>query len=342
LEEYEHRFVKLAGFITMQDVARAARVSRSTVSKALRDDPSIPLRRRKAIKAVALRLDYRPHPMVSALMAHLHGQRRNQDPFYIAWIDLWTKEDSGAHTNRGAMLTLSHAQRRAKELGYNIEVYRAATDGLGPSRLRQILTARSQWAVICPPVPEPAMRYELDMAGLSGVTIGTSLREPRIHRVSHNHFGGARLACQKLREKGFRRIGFVLSPWNDERTDSKWRAAYLLEQEGYPPGERLPPLLVGSTGWKEFKRWFDLYQPDAILTSDAYVADWLRRVEAPPVRIGWLGLSVFKKGIWGVDYCYGGLGAAAVELLIGQVHRNERGTPSLPHSLLIDGKWVEC
>ena len=35
------------------------------------------------------------------------------------------------------------------------------------------------------------------------------------------------------------------------------------------------------------------------------------------------------------------LGAVAVDFLIGMIQRNERGVPELPHSLLVEGTWVQ-
>jgi len=325
----------------MQDIADAAGVSRSTVSKALRDDPTIPAARRRQIKATAARLNYRPNPLVAALMESLRGRRRNSDPFSLAWIDLWTAADLKANDNRSALLTLSNAEKRAKELGYKIEVYRPAIDGISPTRLRQVLLARMQTGVIFPPVPGSAARYPLDMTELTGVTIGSSLREPPMHRVSSDHFGAARLACQMLRAKGLQRIGLVLSPWIDERTKSRWQAGYLIEQREWPEEERLPPLLVPSGREDLYSDWAGQWKPDAIVASEAHVGAWSRRQSGGSVRIGWLGLSIFKRGIWGVDYCAGRMGVVAVELVVGQIHRNERGNPDRPNTLLIEGHWIE-
>lgn len=323
----------------MRAVARAAGVATSTVSKALRGDPTIPAGRRREIKQVADRLGYRTNPLVAALMAQLHGQRRRNDPHHLAWIDLWTDE---LQTVRGhdASPALRGARRRAEELGYGIEVHAAARDQISPSRLRQILLTRSQWGVIFPPVPESAMHYAFDMAGLTGVAIGTSLREPTMHRVSHNHYQGGLLACGELRARGFRRIGFVLSPWNDARVDGKWRAAYLVQQQLWPRNERLPPLLAAVDRGEDFRRWFGRHRPDVIIAAEPHVAGWLREAKAARIRVAWLAIDMRKRDTWGIDYRSEVLGEAAVELVIGQIHRHERGSPQIAHSLLIDGGWV--
>lgn len=323
----------------MRVVADQAGVAPSTVSKALRDDPTIPLARRNELKDLAERLGYRPNPMVAALMAQLHSQRRRNDPCHLAWIDLWTSELESArgHNPKPAF---KGAQRRAEELGYGIEVHHVARDGITPARLRQILVTRCQWGIIFPPVPESAMHYPFDMKGFTGVTIGTSLREPVVHRVSHNHYQAALLACQELRARGFQRIGFVLSPWNDARVDGKWRAAFLVQQQLWPKRERLPPLLAGAQDEKAFARWWIHHRPDALVAAESHVAEWLRAQRADDARVAWLALDTSRRDTWGIDYRWETLGAAAVELVIGQIHRNERGSPQIAHALLIDGIWT--
>lgn len=323
----------------MRAVAKAAGVARSTVSKALRGDPTIPAVRRRQIKRIAERLGYRPNPMVAALMAQLHSQRRRNDPHHLAWLNLWTPDLESAR-GHNPVPVLTGARRRAEELGYGIEIHHVGRDRISPARLRQILITRCQWGVIFPPVPESAGHYPIDMDGLTGVAIGTSLREPVMHRVSHNHYQGGMLACQELRARGFRRIGFVLSRWNDERVDGKWRAAYLVQQQLWRKSERLPPLLAGPGEKAIFERWFVQHQPDAIVVAEANVAGWLREMKVSSVRVASLALDVIKRDSWGINYRSEMLGEAAVELVIGQIHRHERGSPQIAHALLIDGVWV--
>jgi LacI family transcriptional regulator len=323
----------------MRAVATAAGVATSTVSKALRGDPTIPEARQRQIRRVAERLGYRPNPMVAALMAQLHSQRRRNDPHHIAWIDLWTDELE-AERGHDPAPALNGARRRAEELGYGIEVHRVARDGVNPSRLRQILITRCQWGVIFPPVPESAMQYPFDLDGLTGVAIGTSLREPVMHRVSHNHYQGGQLSCQRLRANGFRRIGFVLTPWNDQRVDGKWRAAFLEQQQNWPAADRIPPLLASPDEGAKFERWLKKHNPDAIIAAEAMVDGWLRKLGRSSVRVAHLALEKAQRDTWGVNYRSETLGEAAVELVIGQIHRHERGSPQIAHALLIDGVWV--
>src|SRR5512133_2239855 len=148
--------------VTMATIAKAVGVTTSTVSKALRDDPALPLARRQQIRRAAKSLGYRPNPMVAALMARLHSRRRRNDPHHIAWIDLWQNEQEAARTT-DFKLMLRGARERAAELGYQIEVHRVAREATSASRLHDILISRAQWGLIIPPVPRDAMSYPLDL-----------------------------------------------------------------------------------------------------------------------------------------------------------------------------------
>jgi hypothetical protein len=239
---------------------------------------------------------------------------------------------------------LSGARERAAELGYTIEVHRPFADRIRPERLRQILTTRSQWALIIPPVPESAMSYPLDLRGLTGVTVGTSLHQPVMHRVSPNHYQAGQLACERLRGKGFRRIGLVLSPALTDRVEGKWLGAFLAEQRRWPSSQRLPPLLVDAGEPTLFDAWLRRHKPDVVLLAEPHVAAWLGpngRSAASPLPVAWLELDQKTKNVWHIDYKAERIGAAAVELVMGQIHRNERGSPAVPHTMLLESAWVE-
>lgn len=327
--------------VTMASVAQAAGVATSTVSKALRDDPTIPVERRQEIQRLAKAMGYVPNPMVSALMARLHARRRRNDPHHIAWIDLWPSEQEAARTS-DFKLMLRGARERAAELGYQIEVHRVAREGTSPERLHDILSSRSQWGLIIPPVPIDRMTYPLNLRGLTGVTIGTSLHEPVMHRVASNLFQGSQLACRKLREHGFRRLGLALSPAMNERVDEKWLGAFLAEQFTWPVADRIPPLLVGPEGGERFRAWLRRHRPDAVLLAEPQVESWIAAAGRKRPAVVWLRrIESMPKSTFAIDTRPDKMGAAAVELVVGQIHRNERGSPEIPHTLLLDGVWCE-
>lgn len=323
----------------MADVAKRAGVARSTVSKALRGDPSISAKLTERVRAAARKVGYAPHPLVAVLMAQIHNRRRRSDPYHLAWIDLWPL----GHAVRAVPYWAQHLQgvrARAAELGYGVEVYENIAERIPTARLRDILAARTQWGIILPPVPESSMQFPIDLRGLAAVTIGTSLRSPAVHRVSHNHFQGVQLACDRLRSKGFKRIGLALTASHSRRVEGKWYGGYLARQLDWPEKERLRPLLAPGDEGSIFRRWLADERPDAVLLAESKVADWIRQ-ENSPARIVWLTLGGREPGSWGVNQLPELVGRAAVEMTVGQIHRHERGSPPHPYALLLDGAWVE-
>jgi LacI family transcriptional regulator len=335
VEFYEYRFVSGSNPVTMRDVAQAANVSVSTVSKALRNDPTIPEGRCRSIQEMAERLGYRPHPMVAALMAQMHRHRRRSDPHHLAWLDFWADAKRKPETVNIDHI-LNGARIRAGELGYGLEVYPSGSDGESLDRLKRALTARGQWGVIVPPVPDSAARLSLDLSGLSAVTIGTSLHEPKMHRVSPNHFQGAVGAFQRVLEMGYVRPGLVLSHEMNERVNGRWLGAFMACQQRLTEQNRAAPLLVEPGDRKALGRWWKQERPDVVLMAE--VLDW------PPSarpKIAWLMLNGQPQALGGMDYQLENLGGVAVEVVVAQIHRNERGTPPVPQTVLIDGVWSE-
>jgi LacI family transcriptional regulator len=232
------------------------------------------------------------------------------------------------------------ARQRAAELGYDVEIWRPEADGITPERLRQILGARDSWGIIFPPVPETAMRYDFDLRGFSAVTIGTSLQTPSMHRVAHNHFQGIQLACDRLRAKGCERIGFVCTQAGNARINGKWYGGFLERQLHWPAAHRLRPLVLKSDGRETLKHWLREKRPDALLIGETLIGSWLETITRLP-RVVWLTLGGEARKAWGVNELPEVVGRAAVELVVGQIHRNERGGQTPAHNLFIDGMWVE-
>ncbi|MCX7914765.1 MAG: LacI family DNA-binding transcriptional regulator [Verrucomicrobiae bacterium] len=73
--------------VTLEQVARAAGVHRTTVSRALRNHPGIPPATRDRIVKIAKQLGYRPNPLVSIYQAYVRAHRTPHYHANIAWID---------------------------------------------------------------------------------------------------------------------------------------------------------------------------------------------------------------------------------------------------------------
>src|SRR5579863_173364 len=105
--------------VTMNDVAAAAGVAQSTVSRVLNEIPTqtpVSPQTRERVRAVALALGYRPHPIARALRGAptmLLGAvvRDITDPFFAAAIEALSIEAK----ERGYSVVLGHARAKADE-----------------------------------------------------------------------------------------------------------------------------------------------------------------------------------------------------------------------------------
>ena len=105
--------------VTMNDIAAAAGVSQSTVSRILNDAPArvdVSRGTRERVQAIATELGYRPHPIARALRGAptmLLGAvvRDITDPFFAAAIEALSIEAK----ERGYSVVLGHARAKADE-----------------------------------------------------------------------------------------------------------------------------------------------------------------------------------------------------------------------------------
>jgi LacI family transcriptional regulator len=130
----------------------------------------------------------------------------------------------------------------------------------------------------------------------------------------------------------------------NERVDRQWVASFLVEQLG---AEHSVPLFVpddAKWNFENFRKWFDANEPDVVISHEEAALEWLRKLGAHvPNDVGFIDLNCAdQSGQFAGIYQNGpAIGAVAVDFLIGMIQRNERGVPALPHSLLVEGTWVE-
>ena len=92
-----------------------------------------------------------------------------------------------------------------------------------------------------------------------------------------------------------------------------------------------------------FDRWLDENKPDAILCLNPVVRDWVEELGLKvPSDIGLANLNLVSDvSDWaGVNEQHEEIGAAAVDILVGALSRNELGLPPEPRRILIPGEWV--
>lgn len=325
---------------TLKDVARAARLSEATASRALRNDPRIPPDTRARVRAAAARLNYRPHPLVTTLMAHIRATR---PPGYRATLAYLNPSPGRLAGQSGYNVALWHgAQHSALARGYRIEEFSTLETGITGRRLTDILLARGIRGVLIPPLPAPRGHLSLDWSSFAAVALSTSVAQPALHRVVPCHHHNMRTVLRTLRHRGYRRVGLALPPGFESRTDDLWSAFFALYQQSVPAEDRVPVINVLPSQLDRALDWFHEQRPDVIVTQQG--TGMYEGLPAHGVRfpedVGFVCLSGADPGA-GIDERPAAIGAAGVDLLAELLQNNEFGLPEYPKTVLIEGRWVE-
>jgi LacI family transcriptional regulator len=343
--------------ITTRDIARAAGVSQSTVSRALRDHPSIPLETRQRLQELAISLGYRPNPLVSALMSSQRSARATDQRQVMAYLTTDTKRGGwkAVHTyrdfHRGAL-------ERAASYGYDLEEFWLREPRMTARRMTQILYNRNIRGLLVAPLHGDLYfpggnagkgHLSLDWQYFSVATIGYTMMRPGVHRATHNHLLGIRTALRQLQKLGYRRIGLALHESHDARVDYNWSTGFAKHLLSQRPAGRTTPFIRPNVTFTcpEFLKWFKKERPDAVLAGQDAVHDWMQRGGIRvPEDAGFAMLDVVRDDpnplkVAGIDQNSPAIGAAAVDLVVGQLNRNERGLPELPKITLVDCRWVD-
>jgi len=329
--------------VTLKTVAQRAGVSLATVSYALRQHPKIPLATREIVATAARELGYRPNPRVAGLMAHIRGARVRPPAERIAFVWVHTSRRTAAE-NPYLRLVFKGAQARAERLGFALEEFWTDDSGMTERRLQDIIVARGITGVILSPVltPETSLALDWDWSRFAAVVIGNVTWTPELHHVGHHHFLAMRTVLLELAKLGYTRPAAVVDAVIDERAKHAWTAAFLAHD---PAGNRARFLhhLSDAKRTRDFAAWLGQGEADALIVSA------VGQLAIPGVRavcrrkrlfVATLRWSAALPAVAGVDQCDDLLGAQAVELLIAQLHHNERGPPRDPGMMLFPGHWV--
>lgn len=189
---------------TLQDVARIAGVSRSTVSRVINNHPSVDPKTRQRVQRAIKQCGYRPHAIARSLATkrtHIIGMiipeavsRLFTDPYFA--LMLLGATDACNRSGYQLILSLFTASVDSKTMHDRI-VHNGFVDG--------VLTANA-----C--LDDKLVPRLLD-TGVPFVTIGRHSDE-RVSYVDVDNVGGARMATEFLIHLGHKRIATITGPLN--------------------------------------------------------------------------------------------------------------------------------
>lgn len=328
---------------TTRELAAALGVSHNTVARALRNDPEIALATKNRILKAAGEAGYRMNPLVSALMNRVRRRGKLESSGeVIGFLTSYTREDRW-RTHPSLSEHYRGAHTRAEELGFQLEPFWLGTGGVDSARVGRVLRARGIRGAIIGPVLADYHPFRLDWDHLAVVAIGAGFRQVPVHRITHHQTTGMQTCYAHLRQFGYKRIGFVSHLSDDSRIHHLWRAGYLAAQQVHG-GDRLEIFFTGSYEEPEpVRSWLKREKPDAVIGT--WVHPLLQELHVRiPERLGFASLDIMTAqlgqlaGIWQDNER---IGAVAMDLLAGQIYRNETSLPKAPTLTHMEGTWMD-
>ncbi len=328
--------------VTQRDIARAANVSHVTVSLALRGERGIPERTRQRIEKIAALLGYAPDPMLSALSSYRKSNRPAAYQANIGWLashPLGTKDYAGfSHYFDGAQL-------RAQQLGYVLDEISLLDYDKDFRRLKRLLEARNITGLILAPSRTAGDMFPFDLSRYSVVRFGYSYVSPVSNTVANTQFRTVLIAMEKVVALGYRRIGIVLTEVVDQRTSWHFLGGYLAGQHLIARENWLAPFYdnqKGNLAQKVFD-WILREKVDCLIGA-GYVGlyhDLIKLGLDMPGKVGYADTQLGENETFfsGIHQNDRQIGVAAVDLLVGMMHRSDVGIPAIPSHLLIEGSW---
>ncbi|MBK1876346.1 LacI family DNA-binding transcriptional regulator [Pelagicoccus mobilis] len=331
--------------VSMSTIAAEVGVSKATVSLALRNSPEVSTAMKEKIRATADRLGYQLNPALGQLLSQI----RNRDSYRatIALVNAHSEADS-LKNHPTIPEYVEGIEQRADSLGYRIDYFWMNDPDLKARRLKSIMLARGIKGALAVGLMHDCQFPEklLPVAdALPLVVTGVRTRNPTLPYVSVDHHGLALQAVENALRLGYKRPGLVLDETIDRLVEGRFSSGYLYGQMRLDRDARLEPFYQNGPeddDFPAFSKWMEEQKPDVIFTLYNDVSHWLEKLKLKaPEDIGLIQLEWRKSDPdWsGMRQHNDHTGEAAVDTLVGMIHRGETGLQADPRALLIAPSW---
>lgn len=330
---------------SMQQVADAAGLSKSAVSLALRNDPRIPVATQNRVKEIANQIGYHRNPVVDTLMAQLRTARKPEFQANIGLVNCAPQRDLGK--NHTFKRLREGVIDRAQQLGYRVEEFWLNEPGMRPKRLCQIVETRGIHGVIQVASldhPTDGAEYADFWFHFTCSVIGVPHFHQHLHCASNDQFQTARQATQKALDLGYQRPVLFIPPEDDALLDNKFSAGFMSTTYGKSGVEFVPPQPLRLTRIDEVLAAVGDLRPDVVITNKTELYSMLIASGISiPKELGFIHLDWHDAipHIAGMRQNNRMVGRAGVDLVVGQLHKNESGPQTYPQLVEIESVWVD-
>ncbi|MGF1448582.1 MAG: LacI family DNA-binding transcriptional regulator [Opitutales bacterium] len=336
--------------VTLKAIAAEAGVSQATVSLSLQGNPRISASTRRRICALAKRMGYLPDPGVSRMNLYRWGERHVSEGSSVAYLTAFGHVSRPNTGFRSFQQTCwNGACEEAMKLGYSL-FHLDLNQYARPQSVNRLLKARGVRGLIVGPVRDAVWAKGLDWESFPAVAIERGAIQLPIHTISPDDFAGARLICQQLRGRGYRRIGLTVQWDNLTYGYPETRVAGLLHEMQF--GERtlgqMPLLQTDFRDVGKLKQWLEQYRPDCVVGTngsvywDLHDAGWRCPRDVGCAILVYQRLRPDAVDVSGIDRRGFQLGVAAMQFLDSRIRLNQTlPAPEELQTILVPPKWEE-
>lgn len=328
--------------VSLGDVAKAAKVSKTAVTFALQNNPGVSRKTRERVLRVAKRLNYFPDPKLNSRMAGIR-LAAVKDLLPVIWFNSCREKDAWKKFNFLSPY-LEGARERCQELGYKIEEIWIKEPNFPMRRIARIIESQGIEGVF---VTDPARHIHLNWEHLAGVSMGGGLLVPQLHQIATDVRFNLKLAFKSLRRLGYERIGLCLTEQADRFSHHDLRAINLYINSKLPKADRVEPLFTPPAANPEVdgvlvRAWLKQFKPDAVIGLSNHLVNWMQSAGLRVPRdigvahlaieddvLDWAGIYANKREV----------GRVAADKLISLIMHRQFGIPPIASTTFVPGVW---
>jgi LacI family transcriptional regulator len=330
---------------SIRQIAKVAKLHPATVARALRNDPRITNETRTRVETLAQKMGYHPDPELAAMMSRIKASRPQSYQESFAFVAM----NAAILKTYGMKRLFQGACDQANRFGYNVEVFFLDDFQSNLRRLSSILSARGIRGVMFQPLFDSTSLQEFAWGKFASVSLGAPLPQFSIHCARPSHYQMMILAMDKIIQAGYERVGFFITEDASYWTNHEWESAFVFKQLHFPVVQRIPILKLQETVvdveprlTKILKAWIEKNHLDAVISMCGLHRHLRSMGKKVPLDVAYVELYYQDHlgDVSGIEQQVENTGAAGVDLLIGQIHRRERGLPEHPKTVLTDSIWL--
>ena len=197
------RFRDMIATVNIRDLAARVKLSRSTVSLALRNSPGIADGTRRRVQQAAKELGYFPNPTVANVMSAIAQRKLSGLSTPIILLSDFPHQCEWERSDYALRRFYHGVVSRAGDLGYKIEELWMRAPGMTPRRIEQILDARGIEGVLVFNYPSAPAYLDIDLTPYSCAVLGRALLKPRLYAVEQDHHQGMFICLDNIKQHGY-------------------------------------------------------------------------------------------------------------------------------------------